>query len=197
MLLFLVQFNRASNTSSEKIEDAKAKAAVKAQIEADKKARADKAAREKAAREGKLVEEAGPVNVAAPAAAAPTASRDYKETRLQIRLAGGAPLTTTLPSESSTFSWCTSVTSLGLTHFYSIAERRRVGRVAELNSCHRLFDVQHTISSVRRSDILRCDTAVDRHCRKVFSASEWSQSLRELGLTPSAVSLYPNLVASS
>ena len=37
---------------TEKIEDAKARAAVKAQIEADKKARAAKAAREKAAREG-------------------------------------------------------------------------------------------------------------------------------------------------
>ncbi|KAJ2915926.1 hypothetical protein MD484_g4462, partial [Candolleomyces efflorescens] len=87
----------------EKIEEAKARAAVKAQIEADKKARAEKAAREKALREGKPFPDAGPSNPT-PAPAKPSQSgpsRDYPETRLQIRLAsGGAPITTTLPSDS-------------------------------------------------------------------------------------------------
>ena len=92
---------------AEKIEDQKARAAVKAQIEADKKARAEKAAREKALREGKPLpgaEQAGPSPPAAGAAsAAPkVAGRDYPETRLQIRMAsGGSPYTTTLPSDSS------------------------------------------------------------------------------------------------
>lgn len=92
----------------EKLEDAKARAAIKAQIEADKKARAEKAAREKALREGREYTETTP---AAPAAAAPSASalsgtagRDYPQTRLQIRLAsGGQPYTTTLPSDASMF----------------------------------------------------------------------------------------------
>ena len=80
---------------------------MKAQIEADKKARAEKAAREKALREGRPppgADQAG--SSSAPAAAAPTApktaGRDYPETRLQIRMAsGGQPYTTTLPSDSS------------------------------------------------------------------------------------------------
>lgn len=90
----------------EKIEDAKAKAAIKAQIEADKKARAEKAAREKALRDGQpLPEASGSVNPPRPAAAAaPTsgmAGKDFKETRLQIRLStGGQPYTTTLSSDA-------------------------------------------------------------------------------------------------
>jgi hypothetical protein len=86
----------------EKIEEAKARAAVKAQIEADKKARAEKAAREKALREGKAFPDAGPATPA-PAAkpAQPGPSKDYKETRIQIRFAsGGSPITNTLPSDS-------------------------------------------------------------------------------------------------
>ena len=87
---------------------------MKAQIEADKKARAEKAAREKALREGKPlpgVEQAsgsGATPNAAPASAAPkTAGRDYPETRLQIRMAsGGQPYTTTLPSDASAWSRC-------------------------------------------------------------------------------------------
>ncbi|PIL24794.1 transcription factor [Ganoderma sinense ZZ0214-1] len=96
----------------EKIEDAKARAAVKAQIEADKKARAEKAAREKALREGKPLPEAAQPSTSAPAAAAAAAAagapktglagKDYPETRLQIRMAkGGQPYTTSLPSDST------------------------------------------------------------------------------------------------
>lgn len=93
-------------TPTDKINDAKAKAAVKAQIEADKKARAEKAAREKALREGRPI-------VDAPASSTPAASsssggsavagKDFKDTRLQIRLESlGTQYVTTLPSESST-----------------------------------------------------------------------------------------------
>lgn len=90
--------------SLEKAEEARAKAAVKAQIEADKKARAEKAAMEKALREGRAPPGASaPVNVPKPAAAASasTAGRDFKDTRLQIRMStGGLPLTTTLSSDA-------------------------------------------------------------------------------------------------
>jgi hypothetical protein len=88
----------------EMAEEARAKAAVKAQIEADKKARAEKAAMEKALREGRAPPGANaPVNVPKPAAAAAagTAGRDFKDTRLQIRMStGGSPLTTTLSSDA-------------------------------------------------------------------------------------------------
>lgn len=91
---------------AEKLEDAKARAAVKAQIEADKKARAEKVAREKALREGKPLpgasEQTGPsAPAAAPAAPKAAAGKDYPETRLQIRMASGQHFTTTLPSDSS------------------------------------------------------------------------------------------------
>jgi hypothetical protein len=76
---------------ADKIEDAKAKAAIKAQIEADKKARAEKAAKEKALREGKEWTDAGAVEMpSAPTAPAAAASipgakgSDYKDTRLQV-----------------------------------------------------------------------------------------------------------------
>jgi hypothetical protein len=87
----------------EKIEDAKAKAAIKAQIEADKKARAEKAAREKALRDGQPLPESSsstaPARAAAPAAG--VAGKDFKETRLQIRMStGGQPYTTTLSSDA-------------------------------------------------------------------------------------------------
>jgi len=87
----------------EKIEDAKARAAIKAQIEADKKARAEKAAREKAIRDGQVIEST-PVAAPTPAAVAGMSSSEAKETRLQIRLStGGPPLTTTLSSDAREF----------------------------------------------------------------------------------------------
>ena len=92
----------------EKENDKKALAAIKAQIEADKQERAQKAAQEKALREGGTTAAVATTSAPAPAVAAPapavssTPGREFKETRLQIRLAsGGQPLTTTLPSDSS------------------------------------------------------------------------------------------------
>ena len=92
---------------SDKIEDARAKAAIKAQIEADKKTRAEKFAREKAIRDGQPVPSDPASTIAAPrpassATASGAAGKDFKETRLQIRMAsGGQPYTTTLSSDAS------------------------------------------------------------------------------------------------
>lgn len=106
----LITLARANHgLRAEKIEDAKARTAIKAQIEADKRVRAEKAAREKALREGRAVPDTA--STSAPAAAshaAPStgvAGRDFKETRLQIRMAsgGGGPWTTTLSSDARTF----------------------------------------------------------------------------------------------
>lgn len=94
--------------TTDKIEDEKYKAKIKAQIEIDKRERAERTAREKALREGRPIvdnmadQAAVPTPAAAPVAAPITvAGKDYKETRLQIRLAsGGQPLVTTLPSDA-------------------------------------------------------------------------------------------------
>lgn len=151
----------AALRKKEKLDDAKAKAAIKAQIEADKRERAEKAAKEKALREGRTYTDpeaaAGPVagtsaTQAASSAASGIKGSDYKETRLQIRLAsGGPPLTTSLPSTST------------LMH------------VAEFVAAQSLsFDVETV-------------TFATTFPRKIFTRQEFSKTLKELGLTPSAV----------
>lgn len=90
----------------EKLEDQKARAAIKAQIEADKRERAEKAAREKALREGKAIPtSSSPVPTIVPKANTGMKSSENPETRLQIRLAtGGTPMTKTFPSDNSMYS---------------------------------------------------------------------------------------------
>ncbi|EJU03873.1 hypothetical protein DACRYDRAFT_115179 [Dacryopinax primogenitus] len=148
----------AEQARRDKIEDAKAKAAVKAQIEADRRARAEKSAREKALREGKVYDaEAGAEHAApAPAAASASASmgmksKDYPETRLQIRLANGGPYTTTLSSDAP------------------------LSEVAEFIAAQNLaFDADRVTLSTHFP-------------RKTFTQADMRRTLRELGLTPSAV----------
>jgi UBX domain-containing protein 1/4 len=86
----------------EKIEDAKAKAAVKAQIEADKKARAEKAAREKALRDGQpVIDSSSSTGPSRPAPATTLPKKEFAETRLAIRMSsGGQQYTTTLPCDA-------------------------------------------------------------------------------------------------
>ncbi|KAI0675571.1 ubiquitin-related domain-containing protein [Trametes maxima] len=144
----------AEKKRKEKLEDAKARAAVKAQIEADKKARAEKAAREKALREGKtLPEQSTPAAGPSAASSAPkVAGRDYPETRLQIRLAsGGQPYTTTLSSDAP------------------------LREVAEFLAAQTLAV---NVDTVKFSLTFP---------RKTFAPEDFSRSLRDLGLTPSAV----------
>ncbi|KAF7317778.1 hypothetical protein MKEN_00865600 [Mycena kentingensis (nom. inval.)] len=140
----------AEKKKREKIEDAKAKAAVKAQIEADKKARAEKAAREKALRHGEAIVDAPAAEPAPKPAAGP--SKDFKETRLQIRLStGGQPYTTTLSSDAP------------------------LSEVAEFLAGQSIAVNAETV------------TFAMSFPRKTFAKSDFSKSLRELGLTPSAV----------
>ncbi|KAI6116766.1 ubiquitin-related domain-containing protein [Pisolithus croceorrhizus] len=149
----------AEQKRKEKADDAKARAAIKAQIEADKKARAEKAAREKALREGKpIVDGQSESNNTTSSSAAVTPSssgvtgKDFKDTRLQIRLAsGGTPYTTTLPSDSTLHD------------------------VAEFVAAQTLLVSVDTVSFTQQFP------------RKTFSRTDFNKSLRELGLTPSAV----------
>ncbi|KAG8901458.1 hypothetical protein FRC01_009842 [Tulasnella sp. 417] len=142
----------------EKIDDAKAKAAIKAQIEADKRERAEKAAREKALREGREYipgqsSTPAPAASSQPAASAPAVKgSEYKDTRLQIRLsAGGAPLITTLPSDSP------------------------LRAVAEFVAGQSLAYNVDTVSFTMQFP------------RKTFTQADMNKSLKDLGLTPSAV----------
>ncbi|KIY65701.1 hypothetical protein CYLTODRAFT_492106 [Cylindrobasidium torrendii FP15055 ss-10] len=147
----------AEQRKRDKLEDAKARAAIKAQIEADKQARAQKAAREKALRDGQPVPDfhaSSSTPAAAPAASANSGvkGRDFKETRLQIRMStGGQPYTTTLSSESP------------------------LSAVAEFLAAQTLSVNSDTVQLAQHFP------------RKNFERSEFSKSLRDLGLTPSAV----------
>ncbi|KAK0188478.1 hypothetical protein F5146DRAFT_1104069 [Armillaria mellea] len=148
----------AEQRKRDKIEEAKAKAAVKAQIEADKKARAEKAAREKALREGRPITDnlstTAPAASTTPAAASSSGvkGREFKETRLQIRMSsGGQPYTTTLSSDAP------------------------LREVAEFLAGQTLSVDVETVMFAQHFP------------RKAFSRSDFSKSLRELGLTPSAV----------
>ncbi|KAG6381781.1 ubiquitin-related domain-containing protein [Boletus reticuloceps] len=146
----------------DKIEDAKARAAVRAQIEADKKARAEKAAREKALREGRPIVDASPAASSTAPPATPAASsssgggavsgKDFKDTRLQIRLAsGGTPYVTTLPSDST------------------------------------LHDVAEYVAAQTLSVSVDTVSFTQHFPRKTFTRAEFGKTLKELGLTPSAV----------
>ncbi|KAJ7777421.1 ubiquitin-related domain-containing protein [Mycena metata] len=145
----------AEQKKKDKIEDARAKAAIKAQIEADKKARAEKFAREKALRHGEEIVDAPAAAPAASTSTAPAsgvAGKDFKETRLQIRMStGGQPYTTTLSSDAP------------------------LREVAEFLAGQSLSVDVETISFAQHFP------------RKAFSKSDFNKSLRELGLTPSAV----------
>ncbi|KAG2143777.1 ubiquitin-related domain-containing protein [Suillus bovinus] len=146
----------AEQKRREKLEDAKAKAAVKAQIEADKKARAERTAREKALRDGQPIIDASASASTTPAvttsSSSGTSGRDFKDTRLQIRMAtGGTPYTTTLPSDAT------------------------LREVAEFVAAQTLSVDVETV------------TFAQHFPRKTFSRDQFTKTLRELGLTPSAV----------
>ncbi|KAF8141421.1 ubiquitin-related domain-containing protein [Boletus edulis] len=149
----------AQQRRQDKIDDAKARAAIRTQIEADKKARAEKAAREKALREGRPIVDALPAASSTAPPATPAASssgavsgKDFKDTRLQIRLAsGGTPYVTTLPSDST------------------------------------LHDVAEYVAAQTLSVSVDTVSFTQHFPRKTFTRAEFGKTLKELGLTPSAV----------
>ncbi|GAB1518254.1 hypothetical protein RhiTH_001313 [Rhizoctonia solani] len=146
----------ARQRKQDKLDDAKAKAAVRAQIEADKKARAEKAAKEKALREGREYQQppvSGVGGATSASAAAPGAkSSESPSTRLQIRLSsGGAPLTTTMASDST------------------------------------LHEVALFVESQNPAISSQTVTFSTTFPRKVFSRSDFTRTLKELDLVPSAV----------
>ncbi|KAK0214962.1 hypothetical protein IW262DRAFT_1465735 [Armillaria fumosa] len=168
----------AEQRKRDKIEEAKAKAAVKAQIEADKKARAEKAARDKALREGKPITDnlstTVPATSTAPAAASSSSGvkgREFKETRLQIRMSsGGQPYTTTLSSDAP---------------LREVAEFL-AGQSLSVDVETVMF-AQHFPRQVTTYFFWNRNLLMLLPGRKAFSRSDFSKSLRELGLTPSAV----------
>ncbi|OXH06697.1 DNA-binding protein [Cryptococcus neoformans A1-35-8] len=139
--------------SAEKLEDQKARAAIKAQIEADKRERAEKAAREKALREGKAIPtSSSPVPTIVPKANTGMKSSENPETRLQVRLAtGGTPMTKTFPSDNTLID------------------------VAEWVASEKL---EYNVDTIGFSMTFP---------RKTFSREDMKKSLKENGLTPSAV----------
>ncbi|KAK4050007.1 hypothetical protein OIV83_003831 [Microbotryomycetes sp. JL201] len=128
----------AAQRKAEKLADLKARAAVRAQIEADKKARADKAAREKALREGvPLSGDSSPSSAQSKplAATSSSISSSAQTTRLQIRLpSGGQPLNHTVPSTSTLAdvkSWVGEKTGLGSGFAFSSVFPRKTYSAAD------------------------------------------------------------------
>jgi len=137
----------ADRKKREKLEDQRARAAIKAQIEADKKERAEKSAREKAIRDGNA-----PAVVAATTAKPSSAvkSSENPETRLQVRTSKG-PITKTFPSDST------------------------LVEVAEWVCSE---DISYDVGTIRFSSTFP---------RKQYAEGDMKKSLKENGLTPSAV----------
>ncbi|EJF64427.1 hypothetical protein DICSQDRAFT_81696 [Dichomitus squalens LYAD-421 SS1] len=141
----------------EKVEDAKARAAVKAQIEADKKARAEKAAREKALREGKPLPDA-----VEPASTASTATASAPK----AGLAGKDYPETRLQIRMA---------KGGQPYTTTLPSDSTLREVAEFLAAQTLeVDVETVNFSLTFP-------------RKTFARSDFSRTLRDLGLTPSAV----------
>ncbi|GLB41615.1 putative dna-binding protein [Lyophyllum shimeji] len=149
----------AEQKKREKIEDAKAKAAVKAQIEADKKARAEKFAREKAIRDGLPIPgEGAAVPVAAARAAVATPS--------SFGVAGKDYQETRLQIRMSTG---------GQPYTTTLRSEAPLREVAEYLAGQNLNVDVDTVAFAQHFP------------RKTFDRLDFTKSLKELGLTPSAV----------
>ncbi|KAF7798704.1 hypothetical protein EIP86_009928 [Pleurotus ostreatoroseus] len=141
----------------EKLEDAKARAAIKAQIEADKKARAEKAAREKALREGKPIVDTSAGTPTSSPAAIAAATSG---------LAGRDYPQTRLQIRMA---------SGGQPYTTTLPSDATLREVAEFLAGQTLAVDVETV------------TFAQHFPRKQFSQSDFSRTLRDLGLTPSAV----------
>ncbi|KAG6849617.1 hypothetical protein H0H93_006901 [Arthromyces matolae] len=148
----------AEQKKRDKIEDAKAKAAIKAQIEADKKARNEKFAREKALRDGLPIP--GDSSASAPVAA------PIKPSTTSSGVAGKDYSETRLQIRMATGGQPYTTTLSSDAPLREVAEFL-AGQVLAVN-----------VDSV---------SFAQQFPRKTFSQSDFSKSLRELGLTPSAV----------
>ncbi|KAI0690973.1 ubiquitin-related domain-containing protein [Cytidiella melzeri] len=142
----------------EKVEDAKARAAIKAQIEADKQARAEKAAREKALREGRPFPDGGGA-ARAPVAAAP------------------------VPSTASGVSG----KDYAQTRLQIRMARGGQPYTTTLSSDATLREVAEYLAGQTLSVDVDSVNFAQHFPRKQFTPSDFSRTLRELGLTPSAV----------
>ncbi|GAA5918349.1 hypothetical protein JCM6882_007294 [Rhodosporidiobolus microsporus] len=150
----------AEKRKKEKLDDIAARNKIKAQIEADKKARAEKTAREKALREGRNPDEAvagaSSSSSSVPSATAPqpssaTASgekKTYDTARLQIRVPSGPPIVHSAPATST------------------------------------LRDV---VEHVKKETGLASVTLTCSFPRKTYSEADLDQDLKAAGLVPSAV----------
>jgi len=144
----------------EKIEDAKARAAIKAQIEADKKARAEKAAREKALREGKPLPDSTTVTAPPPASSGPST------VAAASGVAGKDYPQTRLQIRMA---------SGGQPYTTTLSSDATLREVAEYLAGQTLAVDVETVSFSQHFP------------RKQFSPADFSRTLRDLGLTPSAV----------
>ncbi|KAG8876126.1 hypothetical protein FRB97_004427 [Tulasnella sp. 331] len=152
----------AEKRKQEKIDDAKARAAIKAQIEADKRERAEKIAREKALREGRGYQSGEQSST--PAAPAPVAASSAAAASTGIK--GSEYPETRLQIRLSTGGPTLSTTLPSTETLRSVAEF-----VAGQSLAYNVESVSFTMQFPRKS----------------FTRSDLGKTLKDLGLTPSAV----------
>lgn len=175
---------------AEKADELAARARIKEQIEADKRARAEKSAREKALREGRNPDIAAaavsgggaapPVPVV-PAASASSASGGEKKTydaaRLQIRVPSGPPLVHSLPATSTlgeVVEWVKGETGLASVTLTCSFPRCVLVSLLGAGLVIRLVALTHPVPTCRR---------------KTYGSADLDKDLKTLNLVPSAVLL--------
>ncbi|KAI9019489.1 ubiquitin-related domain-containing protein [Phycomyces nitens] len=108
----------------EKEDDKKALAKIKAQIEADKRDRAAKVIFSQQTTAKEAAKNGTPVPVAptpAPVAAPPTVKKEYTEARLQIRVPGASPLTSSFSADATLADVQTYLQSNGCTNNFTLS----------------------------------------------------------------------------
>lgn len=136
--------------------------ATKADYQMDKKERAERSAREKAIRDGN----APVVDVTVAKPSSSVKSSENPETRLQVRTSKG-PITKTFPSESSEF-----------TTLYPRWDRADDLALVDVAEWVCSEDITYDVGSVRFSSTFP---------RKQYGEADMKKTLKENGLTPSAV----------
>ncbi|RVD89199.1 uncharacterized protein DFL_000215 [Arthrobotrys flagrans] len=125
------QLRDIERRKQEKIDDAKAKAKIKAEIAATQQARREAAAKAKAEREGTVAAQASvPQETSAPS----TSKAAHTEARLRFQVSGRPPITKTYPAETSLFEVASSLaqeTGIAISTFTTTFPPRKTYRLEE------------------------------------------------------------------
>ncbi|KAK6334226.1 hypothetical protein TWF730_003441 [Orbilia blumenaviensis] len=125
------QLRDIERRKQEKIDDAKAKAKIKAEIAATQQARREAAAKAKAEREGAIMPEA---SVTQSTSGSSTNKAAHTEARLRFQVSGRPPITKTFPAETSLFEVASALaqeTGIAISTFTTTFPPRKTYKLEE------------------------------------------------------------------